>query len=778
MRSLVCSKRPMRRGTLSLTLVHLLLTADSVVAECLAWCSEWTCTQPDMCGSCEPCMPRPPPPPLLPNAIPFNPFGTTGGWYVNPTLAANIALTVASGIATVAEIPMLEQMKTIPSAFWIDNYGKIRGSNRLDTLEGILQDAASKSDPPLCVFIFYDLPNRDCNAKASNGEISFGEQDVAEASEAALAIYRTRYVDPFVAVLGEYPRVPVVIVIEPDSLGNVISNAGQHSCSAATVATYKLGVRYAVDALSGARGHLAAGGTVGASMGAPIALYVDAAHGGWMGFEPNAQAFVSLMIEIGILDKIRGFTTNVANYQPLGEGALCPAEAYERAGEMLHGAVLGVADWCKKHVEHACCTEDPCEVLGLGSGGSTELSYVQSLQQHFVMRTGWQPHFVIDTGRNGRPHARSSCRSWCNINGAGAGHVPTMNTGLPSVVDAFYWLKTPGESDGCTRLLPSGQSCARFDSDCEGRDSITTPAAPEAGRWFHYQATMLARNADLRLDAAGALESTFGMTFRPPPPPSFASPLPPLPPPPSSASPPPPSSHSPRQCPPPPRPSPPSASTWSTQGSSSDGSSERADVDATAWEVQSDESLLLPSAAAATNTPDAYAAPGARSRGGDSSGGSSGGSSDSGGSSGSSGSGDLTIPRVVLLFGGCAALAYAVLSAVMSHLRQHRRVRADLEQQRQACARDGAWPSRVARSEGRAGADGGVKLEVAPPGGRKKGEKKHMAKSKKTPCKKRAGGAANGRGDGESMHNETVLSLLGKDDEEQEDAEGEAVEWV
>jgi cellulose 1,4-beta-cellobiosidase len=435
---------------------------------------------------------------------------------------------------------MLEQMKTIPSAFWIDNYGKIRGSNRLDTLEGILQDAASKSDPPLCVFIFYDLPNRDCNAKASNGEISFGEQDVAEASEAALAIYRTRYVDPFVAVLGEYPRVPVVIVIEPDSLGNVISNAGQHSCTAATVATYKLGVRYAVDALSGARGHLAAGGTVGASMGAPIALYVDAAHGGWMGFEPNAQAFVSLMIEIGILDKIRGFTTNVANYQPLGEGALCPAEAYERAGEMLHGAVLGVADWCKKHVEHACCTEDPCEVLGLGSGGSTELSYVQSLQQHFVMRTGWQPHFVIDTGRNGRPHARSSCRSWCNINGAGAGHVPTMNTGLPSVVDAFYWLKTPGESDGCTRLLPSGQSCARFDSDCEGRDSITTPAAPEAGRWFHYQATMLARNADLRLDEAGALESTFGMTFRPPPPPSFASPLPPLPPPPSSASPPPP----------------------------------------------------------------------------------------------------------------------------------------------------------------------------------------------------------------------------------------------
>ena len=128
----------------------------------------------------------------------------------------------------------------------------------------------------------------------------------------------------------------------------------------------------------------------------------------------------------------------------------------------------------------------------------------------------------------------SRCSTWCNVRGAGAGHVPTMNTGLPSVVDAFFWVKIPGESDGCTHTLPRrddafdgatadgdattqilrGSSvCPRFDSSCESADSIgglsTEPRAPEAGQWFEYQARELARHSSLRLDAPGALDSTY-----------------------------------------------------------------------------------------------------------------------------------------------------------------------------------------------------------------------------------------------------------------------------
>ena len=248
-----------------------------------------------------------------------------------------------------------------------------------------------------------------------------------------------------------------------------------------------------------------------------------------MGFEHNAQAFVELMNSMRILYLIRGFSVNVANYQTLGLSSVCPREAFAKAGQIVNGATRGVAQYCHdlqnkaattplSPSQKACCEADPCHLMNIGSGGSTELSYVQTLQQHFIQTTGWAPKFIIDTGRNGATvDQRSTCSSWCNARGAGAGHVATMNTGLPEVVDAFFWLKTPGESDGCTRVLPSGEQCARFDASCENMDSIGGPTgagephAPEAGMWFDYQVKMLARNANLRLDSPGALDSMWNV---------------------------------------------------------------------------------------------------------------------------------------------------------------------------------------------------------------------------------------------------------------------------
>lgn len=388
---------------------------------CEDWCSSWTCNQPKDCGGCPVCMPRPPPPPLLPNAFPRNPFESVGGWYVNPSLTENLRRTIAS-VDSGPGVAVLEKMKRIPSAFWIDNKAKIRGSG-LDTLEGILADAASHAEPPLCVFIFYDLPNRDCSAMASAGEISHGNG--AGAAAAALRVYKEQYVDEFAAVLAKHSRVPVVLVLEPDSLGNVISNEGAERCSGETVANYKEGITYAVQTLSARAPH--------------VGLYIDAAHGGWMGYEGNAAAFTELIASLDVLPHIRGFSVNVANYQTVGLDNVCPEEAFADTGAMVNGATGGVAEWCKGQTDQPCCSYDPCRLQGSGSGGASELRYVQTLRQHFLRRTGWAPHFVIDTGRNGAPEGRASCETWCNVRGAGAGHVPTMNTPLPHVVDALFW---------------------------------------------------------------------------------------------------------------------------------------------------------------------------------------------------------------------------------------------------------------------------------------------------------------------------------------------------
>merc|ERR1712151_145992 len=93
----------------------------------------------------------------------------------------------------------------------------------------------------------------------------------------------------------------------------------------------------------------------------------------------------------------------------------------------------------------------------------------------------FEPHMIIDTGRNGVDNMRSDCAHWCNIRGAGIGHVPTSRTANSSIVDAYFWLKTPGESDGCSQELPNGAQCPRYDADCGSADSLgSMPAEPRA----------------------------------------------------------------------------------------------------------------------------------------------------------------------------------------------------------------------------------------------------------------------------------------------------------
>ncbi len=77
-------------------------------------------------------------------------------------------------------------------------------------------------------------------------------------------------------------------------------------------------------------------------------------------------------------------------------------------------------------------------------------------------------HFVIDTGRNGL--GPTADYQWCNPAGRALGTRPTTQTGN-ALVDAFLWIKTPGESDGV----------------CNG--------APSAGTWMPEYALGLAQRA-------------------------------------------------------------------------------------------------------------------------------------------------------------------------------------------------------------------------------------------------------------------------------------------
>ncbi len=74
-------------------------------------------------------------------------------------------------------------------------------------------------------------------------------------------------------------------------------------------------------------------------------------------------------------------------------------------------------------------------------------------------------HFIIDTSRNGA--GGSQAGNWCNPSGQSIGPAPTSNTGN-KLVDAFLWVKVPGESDG------------------------TCGGGPKAGQWWADYALALA----------------------------------------------------------------------------------------------------------------------------------------------------------------------------------------------------------------------------------------------------------------------------------------------
>lgn len=365
-----------------------------------------------------------------------NPFQGTD-YYTNPDFADEVESTALENPALADKI---RKVKDISAAYWIDTISRI--GNITKVLEGAKAQQAKTGKKTLTVFIVYDLPNRDCAAAASNGELTCADTACTE----GLNSYKTKYVDPIVAIFKKYQDQPIVAIVEPDSLGNMATNMNIQKCQTAENAYYT-GIAYSISELSKLP---------------HVSIYLDAAHGGWLGWDDNrakiAQIYQKVLSMAGGTDKIRGFATNVANYQPLGS---------------------------------VSSTADPCKLQSQYNKAIDESHYVQLLTQSLQSAGITNKGFVIDTSRNGQTTMRSDCSNWCNINHSGLGIRPTSNTNVTGLtnVDAFFWLKTPGESDGT-----SDQSAPRYDFHCGSVDSYIP--SPQAGLWNSPFFVMLVQNAN------------------------------------------------------------------------------------------------------------------------------------------------------------------------------------------------------------------------------------------------------------------------------------------
>ncbi|KAI1408447.1 glycoside hydrolase family 6 protein [Hypoxylon sp. FL1857] len=277
--------------------------------------------------------------------------------------------------------------------------------------------------------VIYDLPGRDCAAKASNGELKYNELDK----------YKTQYIDPIVAKVKANADTAFALLIEPDSLPNLVTNADKTECSQSKTA-YEEGVAYALKSLNLPN----------------VIMYVDAGHGGWLGWDanlkPGAEELAKVYKNAGSPKQVRGYATNIAGWN---------------AWDQEPGEFADASD-----AKYNSC--------------QNEKTYVTKFSDA-LKTAGFPNHAIVDTGRNAVTGLREEWGDWCNVNGAGFGVRPTADTGL-ELADAFVWGKPGGESDGT-----SDSSATRYDSFC-GKPDAFKPS-PEAGEWNQAYFEMLLKNA-------------------------------------------------------------------------------------------------------------------------------------------------------------------------------------------------------------------------------------------------------------------------------------------
>lgn len=407
------------------------------------------------------------PPPKVDNDRVANPY-LGASFYISEDYAAKIEASKAKADAKWHDA--MDKVAQQHTAVWLDRIGAIEGSAEVKGLKAHLDTALEQlakdpTKPMLITFVVYDLPNRDCSALASNGELRL-EAD-------GMRRYKEEYIDEIARVIGsreEYKSLRVVTVIEPDSLPNMVTNLEAFPDCRTAQPAYEEGVAYAVEKLSTLDN---------------VYIYLDLAHSGWLGWEHGDKAadeYKKVLEMAGGSDKITGFATNVSNYSTLRE-SFNPFNDTNANMDII----VGFYEWNR-------VIDESTFVAG--------------------MRTRFPDHsFIIDTGRSGWANktsapmdGRTHRGNWCNVSGAGIGERPTV---APAAgIDAYVWIKPPGESDGTSDSsanTPNDEG-KRYDAMCGQRptlrkisgDTVPTdalPNAPHAGRWFHEQFMMLVENA-------------------------------------------------------------------------------------------------------------------------------------------------------------------------------------------------------------------------------------------------------------------------------------------
>lgn len=381
--------------------------------------------------------------------------------YVNPSWSA-LAAAEPGGWAVANQ----------PTGVWLDSIASIGG------LRGHL-DAALAQGANLVQLVLYNAPGRACGRIFRNGELAAGELDR----------YRRQFVDPIARILGSprYAGLRIVTVVEPNSLPYLVTHVTPQvfatpECNAAKAAgTYMQAIGYALARLG---------------VLPNVYNYLDISHHGQLGWRPDRVAARDLYVQAANAAgstpaNVHGFIANVANYA-------VTKEEFFTVNDVVSGWPILATRWVN------------------WSDFADELTYARGFREELVA-AGFDEHtgVLIDTSRNGwgglnrpthvsmssdpetyvnesRIDRRASVDNFCNQAGSGLGARPVA---APEPgVDAYVWMKPPGESDGDLSEPMCNPAYQRFPPS-EPPPTGALPDAPPAGAWYPTHFRELLRNA-------------------------------------------------------------------------------------------------------------------------------------------------------------------------------------------------------------------------------------------------------------------------------------------
>jgi endoglucanase len=404
--------------------------------------------------------------PMLASAMPQRSLDPDTQFYVpkpNHGAIEQIADLTSSGNKEDANL--IKAMIQTPQAVWFT-----QGTSKTvrQDVRNTVQRAADKGTVP--VLVAYNIPFRDCAQFSAGGATTVPD-------------YKA-WIDGFAAGIGSGQA---VVLLEPDGLGIIpwynpfadrdtwVTNPNYEWCQPAeadpaTAAAERFAMmNYAVDKLKANPG---------------TSVYLDGTHSGWLGAGDSADR----LIQAGVADA-DGFFLNVSNYR-----LNTHLQKYGPWVSKCIAFASNPASWGIGHSEWCASQYFPANPNDFSTWVLTDQWYTDNVES----QTWWYSesvleHFVIDTSRNGQgpwvPPAGlyPDPQDWCNPPDRGLGVRPTADTGI-SLLDAYLWVKIPGESDGeCTRGLgPGGQTV----------DPEWGLIDPRAGGWFPEMALQLAQNAN------------------------------------------------------------------------------------------------------------------------------------------------------------------------------------------------------------------------------------------------------------------------------------------